>query len=198
MKRPTLSLLVPTHREDRPLERCLKSVAPQLRDGDEVIVIGDTHDGSLPRVESLVERFGPKFRYLAVDAGHHCYGHDQLNAGIALAKGDYIHCNDDDDVWVPGALDTFRRAITSTDRTVPFLFRFKSYYGPIFWLQPGLFARNMIGGHCLLAPNVEGKLGAFSCDYSGDYDWVEATVDHYGGPREVVWVSDVIAVARPT
>lgn len=195
MKRPTLSLLVPTHREDRPLRRALQSIEHQLRSGDEVIVVGDTHDGALPMVESMVLSFGPQYRYMAVDAGHHCFGHCQLDAGIATAKGDYIHCSDDDDVWTPDALATFRRCAREVHEPVPFLFRFKSYVGPVFWVQPGLFARNLIGGHCLLAPRA--GAGKFTCAYNGDFDWVESTVQHYGGPTQAVWCEDIVAIARP-
>jgi GT2 family glycosyltransferase len=195
VKRATLSLLVPTHREDRPLRRALDSVDKQLKSGDEVIVIGDTHSGSLPGVESLVKSFGPKYRYLAIDAGHHCWGHCQLDAGIATATGDYIHCSDDDDVWTADALETFRRCAAAVREPVPFLFRFKSYHGPVFWVKAGLFQRDWIGGHCLLAPRT--KAGRFACAYNGDFDWLDSTVAQFGGPSAAVWREEIIAIARP-
>lgn len=194
---PTLSLLVPTHREDRPLRRCLDSAKPQLRRGDEVIVIGDTRDRPLPGVEALVKSYGRQFRYVAHDAGHHCYGHCQLDHALPLAQGDYIHCNDDDDAWTPDALATFRKLAGALPEPLPFLFRFQSYHGPIYWQRLGLFARNHIGGHCLLAPNIPAKLGRFGCDYNGDFDMVESTVNAYGGPDAAIWREEVIAWARP-
>lgn len=195
MKRPSLSLLVPTHREDRPLKRCLDSVKDQLYARDEVIVVGDTLDGPLDGVEALVKSYGPRYRYLPVNTGHHCFGHCQLDAGVAVARGDYIHCNDDDDVWTPTALESFRKMGGSLKAPLPILFRFKSYVGPIFWIAPGLFARNMIGGHCLLAPRE--KAGHFTCAYSGDFDYVESTVNAYGGPENAVWCEEIVAIARP-
>jgi hypothetical protein len=195
--KPTLSLIVPTHREDRPLRRCLDSVKDQLKRGDEVIVVGDTFDGPMPAVAALVKEFGAPYRYVDCNAGGHDYGHSQINAGIAMAKGDYIHVNDDDDVWTVDALGTFRKLAATLREPRPFLFRFKSYVGPIFWVQPGLFARNWIGGHCLLAPNVKGKLGQFGPQYNGDFEWCEGTVNHYGGPDKAIWRPEIIAVARP-
>lgn len=197
MKRPTLSLLVPTHREDRPLRRCLDSVKDQLKGGDEVIVIGDTFAGSLPGVEALVREFGPQYRYTELNAGGSDFGHSQLNAGIALAKGDYIHCQDDDDIWTSNALAVFRLLASAVHEPTPFLFRFRSHAGMLFWHQPGLFARNWIGGHCLLAPNQPGKLGQWAPQYNGDFDYVEGTVNHYGGPQHAVWRDEIVAVARP-
>jgi hypothetical protein len=78
---------------------------------------------------------------------------------------------------------------------VPFLYRFKSWLGPIFWVQPGLFARNWIGGHCLLAPRA--GVGKFTCEYNGDFDYVESTVNAYGGPTQAIWRDDIVALARP-
>jgi glycosyltransferase involved in cell wall biosynthesis len=188
---------VPTHREDRPLRRCLDSVKAQLKGGDEVIVVGDTFDGPMPAVAALVKEFGAPYRYVELNAGGHSYGHEELNYGISLAKGDYVAVNDDDDIWTPDALATFRKLAGAVSQPQPFLFRFRSHAGMIFWHQPGLFARNWIGGHCLLAPNVKGKLGKFTPEYSGDFSYVEGTVNYYGGPEHAIWRPEIIAVARP-
>jgi len=171
-------------------------VAPQLEPGDEVIVVGDTHDRELPVVERTVASFGEQFKYLAHNAGHHCYGHCQLDAGLAVARGDYYHCNDDDDVWAPGALTLMRRgARFFPDK--PLLFRFKSYFQTVYWDELGRLERNHVGGHCLVAPLVPGKVGKFSCDYSGDFDYVSSAVEAFGGVHEAVWLTDVVAIARP-
>lgn len=195
MSRPTFSFLVPTHREDRPLRRCLDSVLPQMRPGDEVIVIGDTHDGDLPGVESLVSSYG--FTYLALDTGFHDYGHSQLNLGLEHARGDYIHVNDDDDIWAPGAVGIMR-ATAANYPGRPLLFRFLSYVGLVYWHTRGLFARNHIGGHCLVAPNLPDKVGRWSPEYSGDFDYLESTISLHGGIDSAVWCDQIVAVARPS
>jgi len=168
----------------------------QLGPDDEVLVIGDTHERDLPMVERLVGSYGPRFGYVPFDAGHHCYGHCQLDHGFSLAQGDYLHVNDDDDVWTPTAAVTMRRAIEEApDR--PHLFRFQSQFGTVFWDQRGLIERNHIGGHCLLAPNLPGKVGRFSCEYSGDFDMIRSTIDLHGGDASAVWHDELVAVARP-
>jgi glycosyltransferase involved in cell wall biosynthesis len=195
--RPTFSFLIPTHREDRPLQRCLDSVASQLGKYDEVIVIGDTLDGQMPKVETLVRSYDRRFRYLTYNAGRHDWGHSQLNHGLEHAQGDYIHCNDDDDTWSPGAVALMREAMRGTpDR--PLLFRFQSYFGPVYWQQRGLFARNHIGGHCLVAPNIPGKVGRFAPEYAGDFDYLESTINLHGGIEQAVWCDEVVCVARPS
>ena len=204
MTMPTFSFLVPTHRENRPLERCLDSIAWQLGAGDEVIVIGDTADGPLPGVEALVRDYDrrypagvARFRYLAHDAGHHCWGHCQLNVGLTQARGEWLHVNDDDDVWVPNALPMLREAADGANGR-PMLFRFMSYVGLPFWVEQGRFERNWIGGHCLVAPNVPGKVGCWGEEYSGDFDYLESTINLHGGIEHAIWRSDIICVARPS
>lgn len=196
MKQPTLSILIPTAGRLE-LRRALMAVQPQLKRGDEVIVIGDTTDGPLPQSEAIVKSFGKQYRYAEHGSDAHTWGHEQINHGLTLAKGDYLHVSDDDDIHTPNALATFRLLAAHVTEPRPFLFRFKSWQGPIFWVQPGLFARNWIGGHCLLAPNVKGKVGQFTPEYSGDFSFVESTVNFYGGPQHAVWREEIVVHARP-
>lgn len=192
----SISFIVPTHREDRPLKRCLDSIVPQLQPGDEVIVVGDITDGPLPGVEALCSAYR-QVRYLEHAGTEHTYGHEQLNYAIPHARGDYIHINDDDDVWSPQAAFMIRKA-ASVWPGKPLLFRFRSYIGLTFWERPGYFERDHIGGHCLVAPNIKGKLGVWGPAYNGDFDWVESTLAFYGGPTSAIWLDDLIAIARPT
>lgn len=158
--------------------------------------MGDTHDGPLPGVEARVREYGPQFQYLSLDAGHHCFGHHQLDYGISQAQGDYIHCNDDDDVWTPDAVALMRRGV-SVYSGFALLFRFHSYFGLDFWDMAGHFERNYIGGHCLVTPNMPDKVGSWTCDYTGDFDYVESTVEAFGGVQKAIWINEFVARARP-
>ena len=190
----TLSFLVPTHREDRPLARALWSIVPQLEDGDEVIVIGDIHDGPLPGVEALCDEMGA--RYLEHDAGHHCWGHCQVGYGLEHARGQWLHVSDDDDIWTRNAAAYMREAARAWPGR-PLLFRHLSYGGMVFWETEGRLARNHIGGHSLVAPNVPGKVGRWTCDYSGDFDYVASCVAAHGGVDSAVWIDQLVNLARP-
>lgn len=191
---PTITCLIPTPGQGRPLKRCLHSVAPQLRDGDEVLVIGDTHDGPLPEVESVVASFGPRFRYLPYDAGHHCWGHCQLNAGIALARGAYLSFNDDDDVYAPRALESIRRAVSDLPGPRPLLFRFVTHYRLLLGVREAV-EPGWVGGHMLVCPNVPGKVGRWTERYEGDFDFIVDTISCW--PEGPLWRPEVIALARP-
>lgn len=193
---PTFTFCVPTHREDRPLKRCLDSLDSQLESTDEVIVVGDTFDGDLPGVEALVTSYGPRYRYIAHNAGRHTWGHDQLNVGLAQAHGEWLHCNDDDDIWTPGAVKVMRSAAAEAEDR-PLLFRFISYQNTVYWMERGLFAYERLGGHCLVARNIPGKVGTWQERYQGDWDYVNETVQLQGGEERILWRDEIVVVARP-
>lgn len=199
----TLSIIIPTQGRET-LERCLKScIDAGLKIDDEVLVIGDTHGALLNDIPTMMHAafrgagfYIPNDWYFPFDAFHHCWGHCQLGHGIEKARGDYILCQDDDDVYEDGAFDRIRSAIDSLKQPRPLLFRFQSWWGPVFWDAPGRAAENHIGGHCAVFPNDE-RLGRFTCRYQGDYDYIRSTLDNWGGDDQAVWVDDVIAIARP-
>lgn len=196
--RPLLSLLIPTAGRET-LIRCLKSIQEQeAAPSYECIVIGDTHEGPLPQVQELVESLGPQFRYLEHDAGMHDFGHSQLNYGDTKARGEWLHHQDDDDIYAPGALEAIGQAIAALVEPKPLLFRFKSWYGPVFWAQRGVIAESLIGGHCIVTPNIPDRVGMFGHRYEGDLDYIVSTLDLWpNGQLDAVWIDHVICIARP-
>lgn len=192
---PSLSVVIPTAGRAT-LARCLASIRPQLRNRDEVIVVGDVLHGALPASEATVRRCGSRFRYVPFTDGRMTWGHAQCNAGLALAGGDYVLCQDDDDVYEPGAFDAIRRAATRAPGR-PLLFRFRSYHGgQVFWHTPGVVKEGALGGHCLVSPNVPGRVGRLTDRYQGDFDWIADTLARWE-PVEPAWVDHIIATARP-
>jgi hypothetical protein len=193
---PSISLLIPTAGRWE-LECALSSVVLQLAPEDEVIVIGDTLDDPLLHSQAIVASFGPQFRWIEYPDVEHTFGHAQLNAGIAVARGDVIHCNDDDDIWADDALISMRRAATQFPGR-PLLFRFISrHHLTAFWDRYGVLAQDHVGGHCLVAPNIPGKMGVWGRHYQGDFEYVLDTVTRQGGVENVIWRDELIAVARP-
>ena len=198
MSGPTLSIIVPT--AGRPtLARTLDSFAGQLLPGDECIVVGDTFDGPLPETEAICRDY-PFVRYVEHASSAHFFGHPQYEYGQELAKGAWLFGQDDDDIFTPDAFDAIRSAIAALPAPCPLLFRFRSYWGMTFWDTPGLLAQARIGGHCLVQPNVPGKVGQRNVEgryrYESDYDWIIDTVARWH-PVPPVWVDAVISVARP-
>ena len=115
-----LSIIVPTP-DGEGLHALFESLYDQLGPGDEVLIIGDTHDGPLPFVEALIDHIGPPFRYIAHDSGHHCWGHCQINYGMTMATGDYLVFIDDDDQFTPDAFTAIRAAIAQQTEPRPLI-----------------------------------------------------------------------------
>jgi RimJ/RimL family protein N-acetyltransferase len=175
------------------LANTLDSIAGQrLIDGDEAIVVGDTHDGRLAATEALVSQY-PFARYLAHDAGRHAWGNPQRNAALQQCRAAYVGFNDDDDIFVPGAFDHIRAAIDGVD--FPSFFRFQSYYGPIFWQTPHVLQAGAIGGHCIVTPNDPARLGRWTERYAADFDFIVDTFHKHGAHAQ--WVDRIITVTRP-
>jgi hypothetical protein len=53
----------------------------------------------------------------------------------------------------------------------------------------------MVGGHCMVVPNVPEKLGQWTDRYEGDFDFIEDTLKRWE-PLEPVWRQEVIVHAR--
>lgn len=196
----TLSVLIPTQGRDT-LKRAVRSAAESgLDEGDELIVVADTHgvadtDALKQSILRMVLGYPPPIRYLEFDAGHHCWGHCQLNYGLERVGSQWVHCQDDDDIYTDGSIARMKRRAAGKLAPTPMLFRFHSYFGMTFWDHRGLVIENHIGGHCLVAPNNK-RLGRFTCRYQGDFDYIASTLANYPADS-VEWMDDVICRARP-
>lgn len=181
-----LSIIVPTH-DGEGLEVLFDSLEWQLRDGDEVLIVRDTFE-----TVAVV----PTFRWARVidhNAGHHCWGHCQINEGMRHATGDYLVFIDDDDCFPGGALDAIRRAAAEQAEPRVLMFQFYSRrHGRT--LPPRHEVReSAIGGHCIVPPNIPTRLGHWGERYAGDYDFITSTLAHW--PDGLAWYDDVIACA---
>lgn len=200
---PTLGIVIPTAGRAT-LRRTLDSMAPQVREGDTCLVVGDCLDGPLPATEAIVADY-PWCRYLAHVGKSHTFGHEQINVGLPLVGGDWVMCQDDDDIYAPGAFGAIRATIRTLHRPRPLLFRFRSYHGGrVFWDAAAKAAwdrrrvvlQDHIGGHCLVQPNIPGKVGVRGLHYQGDHTWIEDTLRRWA-PIKPLWVDEIIAIARP-
>lgn len=188
-----LSIIVPTPDGDG-LDRLFDSLLPQLTNGDEVIVVGDTHDGPLPLVEETCRALGPHFRYVEHDARGHAWGHPQINQGMQQARGDYLVFIDDDDVFTPEALHIIRTAAGELREPRVLMFRFECQRLGRTLPEAHEVIESAIGGHCIVPPNIPDRLGQWGDRYGGDFDFIVSTLAHW--PDGPVWCDDVIAIAR--
>jgi glycosyltransferase involved in cell wall biosynthesis len=105
-----VSVITPTLNAAVFLDATLRSVASQTRDDVEQIVVDG---GSSDETHAIVERY-PHARFVALPGSGQTAA---MNAGAALARGDFLVFLNADDVLAPGALDTLRSAFDDRPET---------------------------------------------------------------------------------
>ena len=94
--RPLVSVIIPTHNREDLLGRAIRSVLAQSYRELELIVVDDAStDGTREVVEAFDD---PRLRYLRREQGGSAAA--ARNAGLAIAKGELIAFQDDDDIWL--------------------------------------------------------------------------------------------------
>jgi glycosyltransferase involved in cell wall biosynthesis len=94
-----VSVVVPTHNRARIVGAAIQSVLAQTYQNVEVIVVDD---GSTDDTRSVVERYGPRVRYLyQPNSGVS----SARNLGFANARGEFIALLDSDDEFLPWKLE---------------------------------------------------------------------------------------------
>lgn len=185
--RLVLTVVVPTLGR-LTLERTLNSLAWQLTDEDEVLVVADTLGDAVAAArmtrEILDERavvFGP--------GGD--WGHTQRNWAVDNAVGTYVWCLADDDEAAPGALDALRKA---TKYGSWHLFRVQSTGELGTWTIPDdhEIREENVDAECILAPRT--AKARWGSRYQGDLDYALALQEELGDP---IWHDDIVAYVRP-
>lgn len=174
----TLSVIVPTLGRSS-LRNTLDSVVPQLREGDELLLVGDGHQ---PVAQAMAAPHAGRVVYMEVGPTR-SWGHAQRNAAMAIAKGRYLAFLDDDDIWLPGA----RRAIGQETEAYPgafIVFRMLHHLGRI-WTDPEIRSGN-VSTQMLIVPNVPGQLG----------EWRANPDTPNGGGGDYLFAADTAALMR--
>jgi len=98
MNAPRVSVVIPTFNRSRLVQLAIESVlAQQFRDFEIIVV----DDGSTDDTAACLARYGDPVRVVRQD---NLGMNPARNAGIALARGEYIALLDSDDLWLPGKL----------------------------------------------------------------------------------------------
>lgn len=91
--------MVPAYNAERFLTAALASVASQLPDGSEIVVVDD---GSSDGTSRIAEDFGPPV--VVIRAPHQGIA-ASVNRGVAAARHPLLGFIDADDLWLPGKLE---------------------------------------------------------------------------------------------
>lgn len=95
------SIVIPVHNRDHLINSTIDSVLQQTYGNYEIIVIDDSSTDNTPAILASYGKRITKLRLESRDPGIN------RNAGIALARGDYIAFLDSDDMLLPWALQTY-------------------------------------------------------------------------------------------
>jgi hypothetical protein len=164
---PGLSVIVASSGRPSLLDT-LASFVPQLLPGDQVLV--DVNDDSP-------------------------WGHRARNRMMLKVPPGYgMLFQDDDDAYLPGALEVIRAAFHEQPDCIH-MFRVGFGHGRVepeefIWQDPVLREGN-VSTQCFLVPQVECLMAEWGDRYAGDFDFIEAAVAMLGEP---VWHKDLIAV----
>lgn len=166
----TISIIVPTCGRST-LIPALQSVIPQLREGDEIIVIGD---GEQPTARQLVERMQRSDIHYLEHGPTNFFGNAQRNLAMSLARGDMIAFLDDDDTYYATALHNIRTAASEAPNR-PLMFRLRSDE-PAFliWKTPDLQVGNISGG-AFVIPNQPDRIAEWPTPETRRGDWSDVT-----------------------
>jgi glycosyltransferase involved in cell wall biosynthesis len=107
MKRPLISVVIPTYNRSKVIGRCIENILCQDYENFEIIVVDD---GSSDQTQEVVGKYLDKITYLRQEnsgAGA------ARNAGAMVANGEWIAYQDSDDVWMPDKLSRQVEAISA-------------------------------------------------------------------------------------
>jgi glycosyltransferase involved in cell wall biosynthesis len=127
-----ISVIIPTPGRRATLGRAIASATSQMNSGDELLVVFDNSGdwGITPR-----------------------------NRALAAATGTHISFLDDDDVYLPGALDAIRAFARKHPGRIGLFQMKRALYGTV-WIEPDPDLMNTASG-MFVVPNLPGKVGRY-------------------------------------
>ena len=99
MKKPLVSVIIPTYNSAGYIEEALESVFEQTLQDFEIIVVDD---GSTDGTGEVLRKYGDRIRYIYQENNGPA---SARNGGIRVARGEYIAFLDADDLWVSTKLE---------------------------------------------------------------------------------------------
>lgn len=111
-----ISAVIPTYNRAPLVARAIESALAQTVQPSEILVVDD---GSVDDTRRVVERFGPRVRYIYQENAGVSVAR---NTGVAGAAHEWVAFLDSDDVWLPDYLERVSEAIDATAGRADFYF----------------------------------------------------------------------------
>lgn len=197
------SFIVPALNEEQYIGRCLASIMPQLRKGDEIVVVDN---GSTDKTVTIAHGFGAKVVREKKKGISHA-----RNRGAKEASGDILCFIDADGALSPKWLDSARLGFTTNKKVQAMVginifahydvYKFLLYNGYTVFGYTGLLLYKFVLGNLYLSGNnsaikrsVFSKLGGFDPIVGEDYwlskkFWKMRNKSAKFSPKMVIWYS---------
>lgn len=169
----------------RELLRMLDSVVPQLDSRDFLTVVfdGKDVDDSLSSVRARVGQTNATVKLLRRRRHNNVYG-EAVRQACKKLPGDFVVFADDDDFFVPDALNTYRATCNDTSRL--YIFQMvRLFDGVKLWSAPTVTWAN-IGSPMGVIPSWLNDLGTWPDKHGGDFDYYKSLLPHLSAPPEFV------------
>ena len=105
---PLISVIVPVYKVEQYLERCVRSVLAQTYKNTEIILVDD---GSPDGCPAMCDIYAKEYENVCVIHQENKGLSGARNAGINVAKGEYLAFVDSDDIWSPYFLESLYQAL---------------------------------------------------------------------------------------
>ncbi len=115
MDKVRLSIIIPVYNAEEYLDRCLDSVLEQGFPSYEVILVDDGSTDSSPMICDRYSATDSRFRTIHKENGGVS---SARNAGLNLAKGEYLMFVDSDDALLPDSLERMMEGVVDEDLIV--------------------------------------------------------------------------------
>ncbi len=158
-----VSIVIPTRNRAPLLSRAIESALAQDSPALEVIVVDD---GSTDQTGAVIERYGQGLRALRRQPGGQAAA---MNAGLEVAKGEWIAWLDDDDYFLPAKLRLQMRTLNDPQVGLAFT---AHYLGnaegrpiearPLPRFEPGEVLRLLLRGSIFLGPTAMVRREAYA------------------------------------
>lgn len=172
-----ISIVIATYNAAKTLERCLKSIVPQLTYETELIIIDG---GSKDETLSIIEKYKQNVAYTISEPDKGIY--DAWNKAVKAAKGEWIMFLGADDILLPNALSSYIRKIGKVSATCQLVSSKRTMYGldgkPIYTVGAIWDWTKCINGMTISHPgalhrkSLFEEIGLFNLSYKicADYD----------------------------
>jgi len=112
---PVVSVIIPVYNQQQYVRECIESVLAQTLEDIEVICVDDGSTDATPEILAQMAAADPR---LVVLARPHSNAGQARNAGLKIARGEYLSFLDSDDLFAPAMLETLVAKAEEADADV--------------------------------------------------------------------------------